>query len=193
MSVRFFWVMCVMVAIGCGPEQEHDASQATWLEKRDAPLPVWLSELGMIDALSSASHSAEKIAYTPKYELLSPGVAKERFLSIPDGRQIGQASDGQWLFPVGTVAVKTFGFKDAKADAQTARIETRVIVKRDAGWEYAVYHWNREGTQAKKLEPGWAPRRFELDGENGPFVYEIPGHLDCEVCHEAHPQATLLA
>ena len=46
--------------------------------------------------------------------------------------------------------------KTPKADAQTAESETRVIVKRDAGWEYAVYHWN-EGTQAKKLEPGWAP------------------------------------
>ena len=45
------------------------------------------------------------------YDLIVPfwsdGAAKSRWVAVPDGRKIEFAPDGEWVFPRGTVFVKT--------------------------------------------------------------------------------------
>ncbi|MEE2788230.1 MAG: hypothetical protein VX589_12880 [Myxococcota bacterium] len=186
----------MMLFAACGPIDDASmtremAEGERWLSDRTADLPLWLSDTGIYDNLRTLTPSATFIAYTPRFELHSHGAGKHRLISVPANMRIGFRTDGSWRFPVGTVAVKTFTMDGIEGRIDAVAIETRVIVRRPTGWVYAVYHWNADGTQAKNLGATWTPVHFYLLGEKT-IPYEIPGHLDCQACHETHPDSVLL-
>lgn len=147
------------------------------------------------------------------YELATPlftdHATKLRTLWLPGG-QPARYEDAEALgFPVGAIISKTFYYPldaqgravptngpSALADgaldlAHVRLIETRLLVKRRAGWVALPYVWNAEGTQARLKRIGaiakltLAPHGDEAGGE---FAYVIPSSTQCGACHV--PNAT---
>ncbi|MGB8332829.1 MAG: hypothetical protein WCE62_22075 [Polyangiales bacterium] len=174
-----FWRPLAIVLLGilvaaCGSSSGSD--QARWLEDTSAPLPARLSQVGIYADLGSRKAHEDMLPYVPKHPLYSNGLAKERYIHLAEGMNIDVGGDG-WVFPVGTVLVKTFLDGDAP-------VETRLIFRTVQGWDYALYRWLPDATDAEQLEGNWAEVTVTLgDGERR---HTLPSRLDCRTCHETH-------
>jgi uncharacterized repeat protein (TIGR03806 family) len=112
------------------------------------------------------------VPYAPNAPFWSDGASKQRWLAIPDGTQIGQASDGSFVFPPGSVLVKSFSL-GAKP------VETRLLFRyADGGWAGFTYAWNDQGTDAALVTSG---RDVQLGGQ----TWTLPGPAQCLACHTA--------
>lgn len=155
--------------------------------------PLWLSETGLFTDLPSMTPRPDALPYAPPHTLWSNGAAKHRFLWLPDGETIIPTDGDDWAFPVGTVAVKSFTFDYIEGRSQKVPVETRLIIRDTEGWQYAVYHWNQQGTEARLLLDNWDEVPLELGALAGnTFSYSIPARLDCRGCHETQPQVPII-
>src|ERR1700728_932169 len=73
----------------------------------DGPLPPLLSQTGAFKNLRDLTPNDGLIPYDLILPFWSDGAAKSRWISVPDGK-IKFAPTGEWIFPRGTVFVKTF-------------------------------------------------------------------------------------
>ena len=78
-------------------------------------------------------------------------------------------------------------------------VQTRLLVKREKGWEALPYVWNDEQTEAF-LGIAGASRQIDLSiGEqNTEFIYFVPNQNQCSACHvtrhpdgEMHPMGAI--
>ncbi|MEZ4435562.1 MAG: hypothetical protein R3F65_24425 [bacterium] len=157
---------------------------AAWIHDIEAPLPRWLGDTGLYADLRTLAPRAGVVRYAPPYPLYSNGTDKHRLLYLPPGEVI-EATGDHFDFPVGAVLAKTFSYEDIEGREGTVAVETRLSFRRAAGWDFAEYHWNREGDEARLVGGSWSARRVTLAGAEGDFVYTLPGLLECRGCHEA--------
>lgn len=172
--------------------------------------PAALSAWGIVyrdgDAL------AVNPAATP-YELNTPLFSdyahKLRTVWMPPGSRAGYRDDGPFEFPVGTIISKTFFYPsagdgtvarhDAERTALTRRIgfsrnrvlETRLLVRYEAGWKALPYVWNAGQTDAVLALAGDVVNlAFDDDGES--FHYVVPDANQCAGCHVTNHTARVL-
>jgi hypothetical protein len=158
-----------------------------------AALPKTIQATGLFPAAPDFSkHAASLHEYVPDPPLWSDGLEKQRFLLLPQGQKIDNSDGRRWVFPVGTVFVKTF-FDDGGAGGKPRPIETRLIRRIDqAGsfveYDYAVYQWNAAGSDATlvDIEGQRTPVMVTVKALGAPFAHEIPSHDDCATCHESN-------
>lgn len=122
------------------------------------------------------------VPYRPSFELWADGADKERFIFLPEGKQIDTTNPDRWTFPVGTRVYKTFSQNGMK-------LETRVFRKiaEPAGiesWAYEAYAWRED------------QRSVDLVGDQGQSNvlgtdHDIPKKEDCARCH-TRPGADIL-
>jgi len=165
-------------------------------------MPKKIRDTGFFPSAPDFSkHSARMLKFTPDPPLWSDGMEKERFLILPAGKKIDAANPKQWVFPVGTILVKTFS-DDSGPGGKLRPIETRVI--RRIGTETAfteydfyLYKWNADGTDADLLldktvddQMSWEvditiKRTFNgMMVNNGmPFSHTLPARNMCNDCH----------
>ena len=136
-----------------------------------APAPASLLATKCWDFSSPAGAPAGAIPYDVTTPLWSDGAAKERFVVVPKGGKITARADGDLVFPVGTVAVKTFALGGK-------RVETRLLVQHELeDWTGYSYAWNEAGTDAELVQGN---REAKLpDGKSWYF----PSTTDCAACH----------
>jgi hypothetical protein len=155
------------------------------------PLPKTIKETGLFPGAPDFSKRPASLReYVPDPPLWSDGLEKQRFLLLPQGTKIDNRDGKRWDFPIGTVFIKTF-FDDGGAGHRP--IETRII-RRIGGpdafdqYEYAVYKWNPEGTDAEllDLEAGRTPVMITIKSLGAPFTHLIPDRPDCEQCHASN-------
>jgi hypothetical protein len=167
----------VSLFLGCGDADATTTSplppEPRWLDDVEQPLPLLLSEVGAFTDVPLRDPVLELTPYEPRFPLFSNGLEKERLLYLPPGAQIDPRSSS-WSFPVGTVLLKSFVFEGAP-------IETRLLFRREAGWEYAVYRWREDGLEAELLEGNWPLEPAVLPDATD---HVIPARLDCRTCHE---------
>ena len=95
----------------------------------------------------------------------------------------GTADDGKWVFPVGTVMVKSFLF-----DGKT--LETRLFVHHDANtWVGYSYAWNEAQTDATIVPNSDVEVMFQTGQRTVDWHY--PSRDDCMTCHVATGGSTL--
>lgn len=152
-----------------------DSSAERWLEDVSAPLPARLSEVGIYQDISTRAAYDDMISYVPSHVLYSNGLEKERHLYLRRGAPINVGGSA-WTFPIGTVLVKTFVDGDAP-------IETRLIFRTETGWDYTIYRWLSDASEAERLEGNWAEVPVTLTGGR---PHTLPSRLDCRTCHETH-------
>ena len=161
---------------GCGGSSS--AEEATrWLLTSGEPLPEFLSEVGLYEDMAALRPYADVTGYVPKHPLYSNGLDKERHLYLPDGMLVGVAGARAWDFPVGAVLAKTFSYEGVP-------VETRLLFRTSEGWDYGLYQWLPDGSDAELLEGNWSEVPLELGG--GELMHTLPSRLDCRTCHETH-------
>jgi uncharacterized repeat protein (TIGR03806 family) len=156
------------------------------------------------------------VPYDLNTPLFSDYAHKLRTVWMPRGTSAKYDADGSFDFPAGTIISKTFYYPlpkgaahDADAVARTYDqstefsdtgrgerglklanvhlIETRILVRRAAGWEALPYVWNAAQTEAVLARTGDA-KPLELVAEDGgkeAFTYVVPNENQCAGCHVA--------
>lgn len=138
-----------------------------------------LSETGCVAMASPGVAAPGLVPFTVNSPLWSDGADKERFLFVPEGRQVTVGPDGDLDLPPGSVAVKTFALGGK-------RIETRLFVRYDDGrWAGFSYEWNDEQTEALLLPAG------KTKALPGGGVWTFPSRAECFACHTAAAGFTL--
>lgn len=131
------------------------------------------------------------IPFEPASALFSDYAHKKRFVWMPPGAKATYAGDGNILeMPVGSVLIKNFYYdnvQNATPAGATVILETRLIIRKANGYEFANYIWNDEQTEAYYNMAG-AYKDITWTDENGftkNVEYRIPADVQCVVCHKS--------
>jgi len=156
-----------------------------------------LSQTGCMDPARSTMLAASVIPYQVNSPLWSDGADKTRGMALPVGGKIhvkdcatesaacpqGPADTGKWIFPVGTVMVKSFSF-DEKL------VETRLFVHFDpATWVGYSYQWDEAQTDATLVPDDRVQIAFHTGQRQ--VDWHFPNRLDCMQCHTPGAGSTL--
>jgi hypothetical protein len=167
-------------------------SAKAWLqmpERADGMFPRLLSETGVF---RDAAHFVPGDALIP-YDLIVPfwsdGATKTRWVSVPDDQKLKFAPTGEWVFPRGTVFVKTFELATNETKPNLKRLlETRLLVCDETGGVYGVtYKWRADNRDADLLETNLSePITIRTATGVRTQVWYYPSRQDCLVCHTAN-------
>ena len=125
------------------------------------------------------------------YELTTPlfsdYAAKYRFVWLPPGTTGTYNAAEVFDFPVGTIIAKTFSFLNNLSDPAQGEdvIETRLLIRREAGWVGLPYIWNADKTEAT-LQVGGGSADVSwthTDGNTRSLNYLVPNVNQCRGCH----------
>jgi hypothetical protein len=168
-------------------------------------MPKTIKETGIFPSAPDLSkHPASMFEFLPDPPLWSDGMEKLRFLLLPAGQKINNTDPKKWVFPKGTILIKTF-FDDTGPGGKPRPIETRFIrrIVDDLYGEYDfyLYKWNATGTDADLVldnmegnpnatEDVTITVKHVKDGKpfmvnNGmPFAHTLPSRQMCSDCHD---------
>ena len=147
----------------------------------DAPK---LADYGMFDAAGRPAPGVQ--SYTLNTPLFSDGAEKYRFAWLPPGTNAEYRPSGALAFPVGTVLVKRFAFPaDLRQPMQNVRpIETRLLIRRPAGW-VALSYVEQDGGAVLKRAGMKVPVEFiDKAGRAQAIDYAVPNQNQCKTCHQ---------
>jgi uncharacterized repeat protein (TIGR03806 family) len=151
-------------------------------------LPPLLSQTGAFKDTRSMTAGDGLIPYDVIVPFWSDGAVKSRWISVPPGR-IQFSTTGEWVFPRGTIFVKTFelttneGIPDARR-----RLETRLLVCDTAGGVYgATYKWRADNSDADLLDTNLEEAiPIKTAGGIRMQTWYYPSRQDCLTCHTAN-------
>ena len=197
--VRLFWACAALALAACAREP---AAVHFFAEGRPPKLSDWhvvYAERGVL-ALNGGV-----VPYDLNTPLFSDYAHKLRTVWMPGGTAAKYDPNGSFDFPVGTVISKTFYYPLAKSGGrnpssvartydqlrlplaldQVRLVETRLLVRREGGWQAFPYVWNEAQTDAELARTGDA-KSLELvaaDGAKEAFTYVVPNENQCAGCH----------
>lgn len=201
----FLALLAALLLLGCG----RTVSQEVAFQPTDNPelLSGW--NLFTVANGRITPHKG-MIAYELNSPLFSDYAQKWRMIWMPKGVHATWNKDRWFDFPVGTVIAKTFyytvpaGTADPQASPDVVKmapalyqdgvngldlkrvrlIETRLLVKRQAGWVALPYVWNADGTDATLERTGGdVPLTFHDGASATSFTYSVPNQNQCAGCH----------
>lgn len=148
-----------------------------------------LSAYGFFDG-SPDRPSALLIPYTLATPLFSDYADKRRYIYLPPGTRMQANGDGLIEFPVGAAIIKSFGY--VQADGTYRTIETRLLLKRAAGWVALPYIWRADGSDADlRVAGGRQTVNFtDPSGAAHSISYAVPNRNQCKNCHELGEEVT---
>jgi uncharacterized repeat protein (TIGR03806 family) len=157
-------------------------------------IPLLLSQTGAFKDTPNMVPNEGLIPYDLVVPFWSDGAEKLRWIAVPKGK-IKFSPTGEWLFPAGTVFVKTFELPtDAQDPKIKRRLETRLLMCGDAGSVYGVvYKWRADHSDADLLPDGLKediPMRGPK-GETYQQTWDYPSRKDCLTCHTARAGGVL--
>ena len=150
--------------------------------------PRLLSQTGAFKNTPGAVPADGLIPYDLNVSFWSDGASKLRWISVPDG-QIKFAPVGEWVFPRGTVFVKTFELTTDESNPNLKRrLETRLLVCDSAGGVYGVtYKWRADNSDADLLDASLSePMSIKTASGERTQTWYYPSRQDCLVCHTAN-------
>ena len=149
-----------------------------------AAFPRKLSETGLFKSVADLKPVAGIIPYDVNVPLWSDGADKERLIALPARNSVVFDATGHWQFPVGTVLIKTF-YRPSSGEASNRwRLETRLFLRNNRGWQGYAYKWNDEQTDAELLDGALVePYRVSLDRGTTQREWYYPSGADCMACH----------
>ncbi|MET0754761.1 MAG: SO2930 family diheme c-type cytochrome [Pseudoxanthomonas sp.] len=194
--------MLVLLSSAC---RHEDAGVRFFAEGQ----PQALSEWRVLKVEGGRLSLNEGVApYDLNTPLFSDYAHKLRTVWMPKGKSASYAARNSFAFPVGTIISKTFyyplsagGQWDGKSVARTGTnaelrnesldlskvrlIETRLLVRREAGWVAMPYVWNEAQTEATLKRAGDLVSLELVDAAGGREAvdYQVPDQNQCASCH----------
>jgi uncharacterized repeat protein (TIGR03806 family) len=163
-------------------------------ERAGGKMPALLSQTGAFADTRRLVPAPGLIPYDIVVAFWSDGAQKRRWVSIPPGG-IRYSSTGDWVFPKGTVFIKTFELPtDASHPAMRRRLETRLLVRDSGGGVYgALYQWRADLSDADLLADARVePIRVKsADGRMHEQNWYYPSRKDCVTCHNPNTSGVL--
>jgi uncharacterized repeat protein (TIGR03806 family) len=134
------------------------------------PIPSSLVDTGCVDASDPTAPAGGMIPYSVNAPFWSDGAVKERYVAIPDGTTVARNSAGDFIFPSGSVILKSF-----RLGGQL--VETRLLMRHPDGvWAGYTYEWNSAQTVATRVIGG---KTRQVAGQT--WIY--PSEAECMQCH----------
>jgi hypothetical protein len=133
------------------------------------------------------------VPYDVHDALFSDYALKERTVWVPPGKQVEHAGDGL-SFPAGTIVTKSFGYSpDITSPAGAKWIETRLLLRTDAGWRAVTYLRDDEQRDAT-IRPGGAFVDVAFSHPSGAkkTSYFVPNQNQCKKCHAGGEQVVAI-
>jgi len=175
-------------------------------------LPICtLSQTGCMNPTRPTQFAANAIYYEVNSPLWSDDAAKSRAFVLPDGGTIhvkncmpdagaaalaecvspggvasGPADTGKWVFPVGTVMIKSFVVAGKLVETRLfmhVDAATAAVIQNGTDWVGYNYAWNEEQTEATVVPDERLSVTF--DAGSATVVWNYPSFLDCIGCHSA--------
>ena len=157
-------------------------------EQINGALPPLLSQTGAFKDTANLVPNDNLIPYDLIVPFWSDGAAKTRFISVPD-EKIKFAPAGEWIFPRGTVFVKTFSLATNELNPNSLRrLETRLLVCDVDGGIYGVtYKWRADNSDADLLASNLT-ETISIKTATGTRTqaWYYPSRADCLTCHTAN-------
>jgi uncharacterized repeat protein (TIGR03806 family) len=134
--------------------------------------PPLLSLTRCVNMKDPAQPAPGTVAYDLNEPFWSDGAEKHRYLALPGNARIEIDAEGDFLFPVGSVLIKTF-----RLDGRL--IETRLFTRTGIdAWRGYSYQWNEIQTEARLLS---SAEERDIDGR----IWHFPSGEECLQCHTA--------
>lgn len=187
--LKTFWFLLLFItAFSCGPDDADDYTPVTPVEPGAEAMPFpKLSDYDFfIGELKNLEPAAGVLPYDLNSALFTDYAHKKRFVWMPAGKKATYDADGKILnFPVGAVLIKNFYYDNVQPGNTTVIIETRLMIRQEAGWRFANYIWDDAQTDAVyNMAGGFREISWIQDGEPMITNYEIPSTTDCFTCHK---------
>ncbi len=149
--------------------------------------PAHLSDFGFFTDLAQRTPAPRLMRYDLETPLFSDYAEKQRYLYLPARQKARYESERAFDLPVGTALIKTFGYRQ---DGKFKPLETRLLLRRAAGWVAIPYVWNAAGTDADLKRAGTRiPVSFtDPSGETRSISYAVPNQNQCKDCHALNGQ-----
>ena len=125
------------------------------------------------------------LPYTLNSSLFTDYAQKKRFIWMPAKARAFYVSDYDPLdFPIGTILIKNFYYENILPDNSTKIIESRIMYRKEEGWDFANYLWNDDQTKAVFTSSPSFQQFDWVEGSDTKSVnYKIPSNTECFVCH----------
>ncbi len=201
-------LLILLMSLGAGCSDQSILSSQYFAVDNPKKLSQW-SVIQAHDQALTLARDAQ--VYQLASPLFSDYAGKLRTLSLPKGTQVSLDADTErFVYPVGTIITKTFYYRRASGSQRSefrlvkanqgsefgvndvslstlTLLETRVLVKRAAGWVALPYVWDADQKDAT-LSPAGALIRASLQDEDRSqapqaFAYLVPNQNQCAGCH----------
>ena len=151
------------------------------------PFPQTLADTGAFADLLSLTPNAGIEPFELNVPFWSDHAIKSRWFSVPNPTQtIEFRAEENWLFPTGAVWIKHFDLEMIRGvKASRRRLETRFLVKNQAGVYGVTYRWGNSATNALLVAEGGLDETF-LVSDGGIIrtqAWHYPTRAECAACH----------
>tara|TARA_Y100000746_G_scaffold21352_1_gene16505 strand:- start:150 stop:1187 length:1038 start_codon:yes stop_codon:yes gene_type:complete len=151
--------------------------------------PAKLSDFNFFKDASAQIPHDEVIPYELISTLFSDYSYKQRWVYVPKGKKAEYQENWVFNFPTGSALIKTFYYPVDERNPELGKnlLETRLLLKKDDGWEAVSYAWNKEQNEAfkkiagKTINVSWT----DFMGEERDVRYRVPNVNQCKECHDA--------
>jgi len=150
--------------------------------------PNKLSEFNFfIDNSAQIPHD-KVIPYELISTLFSDYSYKQRWVYVPINQKATYYNERSvFNFPIGSALIKTFYYPIDERDPSLGMnlLETRLLLRKENGWEAVSYAWNDEQNEAykkiagKTINVSWT----NFLGEEEDVRYRVPNVNQCKECH----------
>jgi uncharacterized repeat protein (TIGR03806 family) len=177
-----------LIAAACWPGARAPSGPDLAIVLADQPAAT-LSAFGLFTHLASGTPAPGVISYELINPLFTDHAEKHRFVFVPPGKAAAYHETDVLDFPVGTVLAKSFAFApDMRVPEVGAYlVETRLLIRQEAGWAAYPYVWNEAQTEAVYTPAGLRRDIATITpaGEPVTLRYSVPNQNQCKTCHLA--------
>ena len=151
-----------------------------------------LSDYRFFKDLTNQIPTDEVLPYQLQSELFSDYTYKQRFVYVPPAMKVGHEKNKVFMFPVGSVLIKTFSYQNTVSKLNPQLLETRLLIHSKGGWKAVSYIWNENQSEAYlSLVGGTIQTSFsDEDGNIRSVRYRAPNKNQCKECHQVYASIT---
>lgn len=182
----------ILVFVRCKKEEEitpmDDPSPETgvYIDASSFPFQTLSEYRFFVGDLVDQMPNERVYPYRPASKLFTDYAKKKRFIWIPNGSKASYVSDEDLLsMPEGTVLIKSFYYDQVQPSNEMRVMETRVMLKKTSGWEFAEYVWNEAQDEAiLNMDGDNISITWDQEGTILNTDYRIPSETECMICHK---------
>ena len=181
--MRRFLLRLILIIILVPSDLYSQVNDAAILS--DTP-PKLLSEYGFFRNTKDQITVPGVLPYELITSLFSDYADKHRFVYVPEGMIAAYQKNSVFSFPIGSVLIKTFSYEPVNNQTSGRHlIETRLLIRKDTGWDALTYVWDEEGQEASLALAGKTVRAnyISKEGSQLDIRYRVPNKNQCKECH----------